>query len=98
MQTRGAKKLRPRASPLPQGVAVLVLGLAAVLWAGARKTPAPPASGGTALALERTPGVEPASFRIGTFNIHGGVGADRRRDLARTAAALRGLEAVGLQE
>jgi len=97
MRIQGAQKLRRRASALPRGAAVVVLGLVVVLWAGARKTPAPPACGGTALALDVGSSL-PVSFRVGTFNIHGGVGVDRRRDLARTAAALRGFEVVGLQE
>jgi len=85
-------------SPRFLGASVLAVGLAAVLWGGARRTPAPPASGGTALpAVKASPG-RAGPFRIGSFNIHGGVGTDHRRDLSRTAAALRGCEVAGLQE
>ena len=39
-------------------------------------------------------------IRVATFNVHGFVGRDRRRDLVRTAAVISELEctAVGLQE
>lgn len=37
-------------------------------------------------------------IRVGTFNIHGGTGRDGRFDLARTAAALKDLDFVGLNE
>ncbi len=39
-----------------------------------------------------------ATLRVGTFNIHGGQGGDGKSDLARTAAALRGLDLIGLNE
>lgn len=38
------------------------------------------------------------TLRVGTFNIHGGKGRDRRRDLARTARNLEELDVVGLYE
>lgn len=41
----------------------------------------------------------PRRFRVATFNVHGGYGADRRRDLNRTAAALgNNLDFVGMNE
>ena len=39
-----------------------------------------------------------ASLRVGIFNIHGGRGQDKNRDLARTAECLRGLDLVGMNE
>ncbi len=38
------------------------------------------------------------TFRVGVFNIHGGRGSDRVRDLARTADCLRGFDLIGLNE
>jgi endonuclease/exonuclease/phosphatase family metal-dependent hydrolase len=38
------------------------------------------------------------SFRVGAFNIHGCTGADGRRDVARVAACLKGLDLVALTE
>jgi endonuclease/exonuclease/phosphatase family metal-dependent hydrolase len=38
------------------------------------------------------------TLRVGTFNIHGGKGADGRRDLDRVAECLRGLDFVALNE
>ena len=39
-----------------------------------------------------------ASFRVGTFNIHGGVGRTGMRDLSRTAETLAGLDLAALNE
>jgi len=41
---------------------------------------------------------EPATLRIGTYNIHGGRGTDGVYDLDRIAGMLRGLDFVGLNE
>lgn len=38
------------------------------------------------------------TFRLGTFNIHGGVGLDDRQDFDRTAECLRELDVVALNE
>lgn len=38
------------------------------------------------------------TIRVGSFNIHGGRGADGSFDLQRTAESLRGLDVVGLYE
>lgn len=38
------------------------------------------------------------TFRVGTFNIHGGVGRTGDRDLSRTAEALAGLDLAALNE
>ena len=57
-----------------------------------------PAEGNSILGeTAATPHRRPA-IRIGTFNIHGGKGRDGRRDLARVAGCLEGLDFVGLNE
>jgi len=59
---------------------------------------------GTALTAPAVAGEDPAALnvpvRVATYNIHAGAGADGRYDLARTASAVRDLDAdiVGLQE
>ena len=59
---------------------------------------------GTALTAPAVAGEEPVALdvplRVATYNIHAGAGADGRFDLARTASAIRDLDAdvVGLQE
>ncbi len=40
----------------------------------------------------------PATLRVATFNIHGGKGTDRVRDLNRTADCLRSFHLIGLNE
>lgn len=40
----------------------------------------------------------PAKFRVASFNIHSGRGADGRRDLGRTARALANVDIAGLNE
>lgn len=42
--------------------------------------------------------VLPARFRVATFNIHGGFGTDGKLDLQRTAAELRDMDFVGMNE
>jgi endonuclease/exonuclease/phosphatase family metal-dependent hydrolase len=77
-------------------VAVVILAVA--VWGSSLRIPAGPAAG---VAFEgSTSATAPAraTFRVGIFNIHGGRGRDRRRDLSRTADQLRGLDIVGLNE
>ncbi len=49
---------------------------------------------------ERAAGVDPATVRVMTWNIHGGLGSDRRRDLQRVVALVRrhAPDIVALQE
>lgn len=42
--------------------------------------------------------VLPQRLRIGTFNIHGGFGADGKLNLRRTAEVMRGMDFIGLNE
>ena len=55
---------------------------------------------GTAGATAAEPPARQVPLRVASYNIHAGAGADNRFDLARTAAALRALDAdvIGLQE
>ncbi|MEX2122127.1 MAG: endonuclease/exonuclease/phosphatase family protein [Pirellulales bacterium] len=77
----------------------LLAPLAALLiWRGSVREQCPPDDG---TALEGTVSSSVAAdgrLRIGTFNIHGGKGRDRLRDLRRTAECLRTLDVVGLNE
>lgn len=79
---------------------LVAAGLAATLlfYAGYQRRPCG-ADSGTSLAGE-APLVTTAStsFRVGTFNIHGGVGRTGRRDLSRTAAALGEIDLAALNE
>jgi len=49
-------------------------------------------------ALVNPGGAAPATIRVATFNIHGGKGRDGRRDLARQADDLAGIDVAALQE
>ncbi|WP_166398047.1 endonuclease/exonuclease/phosphatase family protein [Rubrobacter marinus] len=57
-------------------------------------------AGGESLAQENGPRAKDREFRVMTYNIHHGAGADGRLDLSRTAGVIRasGAEVVGLQE
>lgn len=71
---------------------------AAMIYGGYQRRPCG-ADCGTSFAGDAPEMVqEGETFRVGTFNIHGGVGKGRVRDLARTAATLTRLDLVGLNE
>ena len=77
---------------------LLVAALASLAAAGCGPTPAGFAEGTT---LRGTPPGQPPGgvpLRVASFNIHGGKGADGRRDLDRTADLLRDFDLVGLNE
>ena len=67
------------------------------LWASSTRMPSGPAAG---TSFDGTPSANVArrTIRVGVFNIHGGRGVDRRRDIGRTADVLRGLDIAGLNE
>jgi endonuclease/exonuclease/phosphatase family metal-dependent hydrolase len=81
------------------GLALALLAvLAAVAWHASLRRPTGPDEG---TAIQGDVPLSPAAhraIRVGTFNIHGGKGADDRRDLDRTADCLGGLDLVGLNE
>ncbi|MEJ7795625.1 MAG: endonuclease/exonuclease/phosphatase family protein [Nocardioides sp.] len=76
-----------RGRRLAYAVAVLALSASAALT-------------GTAAATGAEPPARDVPLRVATYNIHAGIGADGRFDLARTAQAIRELDVdvVGLQE
>jgi endonuclease/exonuclease/phosphatase family metal-dependent hydrolase len=80
-----------------------------VVWHGSNRVPTGAASGYSlespvGHALRMAQGGPPAAafsrdtLRVATFNIHGGRGADRVRDLDRIADLLRDFDVVGLNE
>lgn len=80
------------------GVAVLVL--AGVVWDLSLRVPCGPSAGTLdvkILASSVAP-TEAAKFRLGTYNIHGGVGLDGDRNLDRIADVISGLDFIGLNE
>jgi endonuclease/exonuclease/phosphatase family metal-dependent hydrolase len=82
-------------------IAALALGALAVVVAdGARRQPADPSEILTLRGEEHVNSRldEAPTLRIGTFNIHAGVGRDGKRDLHRTADCLTDLDVVALQE
>lgn len=86
---------------LPRGrSAVISLALLVMfIWFGSQRADTGPAHGASLNGSASLGPHDPATtFRIGTFNIHGGKGPDRLVDLSRIAAALRGADLVGLNE
>src|SRR6185312_16114341 len=89
----------PRRSTKRLGWLALATAIALV-WAGYRRTPCG-SEAGTAFQDAPSPetrNVEQPTFRVATFNIHGGQGRDGRLDLGRTAGCLVGFDFVGLNE
>ena len=103
-----AKEQGPSVPPFPKGgkrktwlrlpLLLATAVLLGILWDASQRVPSGPAAGegvsdgnGVARPVRET-------FRIGTFNIHGGKGPDGRRDLERVADCLVDLDFVGLQE
>jgi endonuclease/exonuclease/phosphatase family metal-dependent hydrolase len=77
-------------------ILALIIAIAAIAWDGAQRRPTLPAEGITLRGITSAP--SPRPLRVGIFNIAGGVGADGKRDLARTAATLKGCDIIGLNE
>jgi endonuclease/exonuclease/phosphatase family metal-dependent hydrolase len=86
----------PRSKRLALRVGVLLaLVLAAATGIGSLRVATGP--------LEVSPGAparpfESAVLRVATYNIHSGIGADEKANLAWTAEALKGFDIAGLQE
>lgn len=80
---------------------MMIAGIVAIviILYGIRRTPSNPAE---QLSLVGNVQLEPLgnrqTIRVGTFNIHAGVGRDRQFDLRRTAACIRDLDILALQE
>lgn len=76
----------------------LGVGIALIVWGVLSEFPTGPKSG-TGFSGKVTPILwKKTTLRVGTFNIHGGFGRDRKYDLSRTTTALRGLDLIGLNE
>lgn len=78
-------------------IALTVFTAVAILYAGQRKRPTGGAEGFSLLGSDGN--LEPKTrFRVGTYNIHGGVGQDGVKDIRRAAEFLRECDVVGLNE
>src|SRR4051812_19717602 len=78
-------------------IALILVGVA--IWDGIIKRPAGPAQGEAFHSVGGTPTSLPTiAFRVGTFNIAGGLGRDGKRDLTRAARVMQGCDLLGIQE
>jgi endonuclease/exonuclease/phosphatase family metal-dependent hydrolase len=74
----------------------LIVGV--TMWASNIRTSTGPDAGAAfSSSSMATPATNPR-FRVGLFNIHGGRGPDKVRDLKRTADCVRDLDLVGMNE
>jgi endonuclease/exonuclease/phosphatase family metal-dependent hydrolase len=78
-------------------IVCVALAVGSIVGIGADRRPLGPAAGTSLHGSAATPAPR-GTFRIGTFNIHGGRDAAGRFDLDRTASCLHGLHVVGLNE
>lgn len=98
--------LRQRRTWLAVGIALLVVS--PVVWSGSRRTPTGPAEGidlsppavaeATTEPQSRAAATERSGLVVTSYNIHGGKGTDRVRDLSRIAENLQGAHLIGLNE
>lgn len=79
-------------------IGALLIGVVLVAAWGNDRTATPPARGTTLLGQLSGSETERTTFRLATFNIHGGKGADDRRDLERIADTLDSFDLIALQE
>lgn len=83
-------------------VAIGLVALAAAgIWLASLRRPTGAAAGTSVEGPSLSPGAARTTFRVGTWNIHGGVGRDGQRDMARLARCIQGtggLDFVGLNE
>ena len=97
-------RLRERRTWYAAGIVVLLL--TPVIWSGSQRTPTGPAEGLelNAPAVKEDTGqsvpttVDGSGLLVTSYNIHGGKGTDRVRDLDRIADNLRGAQLIGLNE
>lgn len=75
-----------------------IVGLGVVVIAGGQRSPTDPADGKMIQGKSAAVASERSTLRVGTFNIHGGIGKDGRASLDRTAAELGGFDIIGLNE
>lgn len=67
-------------------------------WGLQVEFPTGPSSGSALSGELPTQPYSGGTLRVGTYNIHGGVGRDRKYDLIRTSSALDGCRLIGLNE
>ena len=74
--------------------------LVALTYEGQLRRPIGPSAGAldVRITASRVDPLRSARVKLGTYNIHGGRGTDRRFDLDRIADLIRGLDFVGLNE
>ncbi|HWB08057.1 MAG TPA: endonuclease/exonuclease/phosphatase family protein [Pirellulales bacterium] len=89
-----AKRGRRRAA----AVLGLVVASGLIYYSGDQRRAVSPAAGDSLLGNLGASPDDRATIRVATFNIHGGVGDDRRLNLARTAEALKEFDLVLLNE
>ncbi|MGH7136479.1 MAG: endonuclease/exonuclease/phosphatase family protein, partial [Pirellulales bacterium] len=88
-------KRRPSGRTLLAGL--LVAG-GLFYYLGDQRRAVPAATGTSLCGTVTSSAVSRSTLRVATFNIHGGTGRDLRRDLNRTADALRDFDLVWLNE
>jgi endonuclease/exonuclease/phosphatase family metal-dependent hydrolase len=81
-----------------RAVGLLVVALLLVLLDGYRRVPTNAAAGDGLAEATRSSNGSAENFRVGTFNIDGGVGTDGKLDLTRIAQDMKECDVVGLQE
>jgi endonuclease/exonuclease/phosphatase family metal-dependent hydrolase len=87
----------PRRHSLAWSVALSAV--AVVIWIGSQRTSMGPAAGDDFAGKTPVRAVQSAqTFRLGTFNMHGGKGPDGRVDLLRVAETVRGTDLVAINE
>jgi endonuclease/exonuclease/phosphatase family metal-dependent hydrolase len=92
---------RPRAGKrrwLRRGLLLVAIVPVMVGMSGYMRWQTAPASGDGAVGALPSLAAEKVAFRVGTFNMHSGVGEDERFDLSRTIESLRGMDLCGLNE
>lgn len=92
------KAISVRKSRRANWLLFIVVAALAIAY-GARRTPANPVEPLVLLGTERLETLENrATIRLGTFNIHSGVGHDRIENLQRISGCIGNLDVVALQE
>jgi len=83
-------------------IALALVAAALLVSFGQERRPIGPSAGSLAAAGSAAPTPswlgDEVKVRLGTYNIHGGKGTDGKRDLARIADMLRGVDFAGLNE
>jgi endonuclease/exonuclease/phosphatase family metal-dependent hydrolase len=82
---------------LVRWIGLALIAMVLIVWDGYRREPTLAAAGSSLNGSANE--FKNPTFRVGTFNIDGGVGdPDQKLDLNRTADCMRGCDLIGLQE